>query len=176
MDLKAACLIAALVACGGRGAARPRPTDDCRAMAIHGRKLIEREPAAERAAAIRLVASLVDLCQTPGLAASTRACVVAAPSIAGVRGCPALTEVVGDATIEGGGPSCRDAVDHAMKLLETSSSRPRSRDGVIEARSAYLDGCAELTSAGRACIVDADTIAAVDDCFADPALSLPADT
>lgn len=168
-------VVAAIViaGCHHRGPKPPQPANECRALAIHGRALIEREPAGDREAATRLIASLIDLCQSPGLATSTRACAQAAPSIEGVRGCPALTEVVGDATTSTGGPGCREAVEHAMKLLEASSSRPKSRDGLIEARAAYLDGCAEMKPAGRACVVAAASIAAVDDCFAEPSLSLP---
>jgi hypothetical protein len=160
----------ACAACGHGG--KPAVVNECRPLAIHGEALIAREPAAEREAATRLIASMIDLCQAPGLAASTRTCALAAPSIEGVRGCPALTEVVGDATSAGDGVSCREAIDRAMKLLESSGSRPRSRDGLIEARAAYLDGCAELSPAGRLCVRDAATIAAVDDCFADPALQM----
>jgi hypothetical protein len=161
-----------LLGCG-HGGTKPPAVNECRPLALHGKALIEREPAGDREAATRLIASLIDLCQVPGLAVGTRTCALAAPSIEGIRGCPALTEVVGDATTSGSGPSCRDAIEHAMRLLEASASKPTSRDGLIEARAAYLDGCAELTPAGRACVTAASTIAAVDDCFADRALSLP---
>lgn len=169
----AATIAGVVLGCHGGKAKRPKPVNECKTIAVHGRALIEREPAEAREGATRLIASLIDLCQVPGLAAGTRACVIGAPSIEGVRGCPALTEVVGDATSPGEGVSCRQAIDHAMQLLEASASRPRSHDRFIEARAAYLDGCGELTPAGRACVLAATTIAAVDDCFADPALSLP---
>lgn len=166
----------AIVGCGGHARPTPRPTEDCRAIAIHGRGLIEGSAVAERADSTRLIASLIDLCQSPGLAATTRTCVLQAATLTAVRGCPALTEVVGDATADGGGPGCRAAVDHAMKLLDSDGARPRTRDARTEARSAYLDGCDELNAAGRRCIAEATTIAAVDDCFADPALSAVAPT
>ncbi len=159
----------ALPAC--HGARHPRPTDDCRAIAVHGQSLIDGSEPAERDGALRLIYNLVDLCQSPGLATATRTCVLGAGTILALRGCPALTEVVGDATGDDGAPSCHRAIDHAMRLLEADGSRPRTRDGQEEARSAYLDGCAELSPAGRHCVVDATTIAAVDDCFADPALT-----
>ena len=159
------------VGCGGHARPKPRPSDDCRAIAIHGRGLIDGSAAAERADSTRLIASLIDLCQSPGLAATTRTCVLGAATVTAVRGCPALTEVVGDATEDDGAHGCGAAIDHAMKLLERDGARPRTRDARTEARSAYLDGCDELNAAGRRCIADATTIAAVDDCFADPALS-----
>ncbi len=134
--------------------------------------LIDASAPAERTDATRLIASLIDLCQSPGLAASTTSCALQAGSIAVLRGCPALTEVVGDATEDSGGPSCRKAVDHAMRLLEGDGSRPRTRDARTEARAAYLDSCAGLNPAGRRCVHDASTIAAVDDCIADPALTM----
>ena len=162
------------VACRDRGPARPRPGADCRALAIHGRVLIDASPAGQQGDATRLIASLIDLCQRPGLAASTTACALHAGSIAVLRGCPALTEIVGDATEEGGGPSCRKAVDHATRLLEGDGSRPRTRAARAEARAAYMDSCAELTPGGRRCVHEATTIAAVDDCIADPALSITA--
>ncbi|HVV86689.1 MAG TPA: hypothetical protein VHE35_26705, partial [Kofleriaceae bacterium] len=48
-------------------AAAQQPGADCRALARHGSKLIDAAPAAEREAATRLVATLIDLCQVPGL-------------------------------------------------------------------------------------------------------------
>ena len=169
LGLAAACLTA--VACRGAAKPAPRPTDDCRAIARHGRGLIDASAPPARDDVTRLIASLIDLCQSPGLAASTRTCVLGAQTVATLRGCPSLTEVLGDATGDDGAPSCHAAVDHAMQLLEGDGSRPRTRDARAEARSAYLDGCVELSPGGRRCVAEAPTIAAVDDCFADPALS-----
>lgn len=176
--MRRALIAAATVASAATAAchhpAHPRPTDDCRAIAVHGRGLIDASAAGDRADATRLIASLIDLCQSPGLAASTRTCALGATSITALRGCPALTEVVGDATGDDGGPSCHQAIDHAMRLLAADDGAPRTRDARAEARAAYLDGCVELTPGGRRCVLDATSIAAVDDCFADPALSTPA--
>lgn len=155
--------------CGGK--AHPAGAGDCRKLAVHGQRLIEDTAAAEREAATRLVVGLIDLCQQPGLAESTRTCVLAAASTAEIRACPALTEVVGDATADDGAPSCRKAVDHAMDLLDAGGNKPRSRTARDEARGAYLDGCTDLTPAGRRCVAAATTIAMVDDCFAAPELS-----
>lgn len=119
------------------------------------------------------MAGIIDLCQDGALAEGARGCVLAATSIGGVRGCPALTAVVGDATGDGTAPSCPIAVDHAMRLLEASRGRRARHGELVDARAAYLDACATLTPAGRACVVAAEDRAAVDECYADPALAVP---
>ncbi|HVV84332.1 MAG TPA: hypothetical protein VHE35_14795, partial [Kofleriaceae bacterium] len=99
----------------------------------------------------------------------------------------ALSALVGDEPADDGAPTCREAVDHAMTLLQGDPSRPHDPDEahphtrddrddarptyLDEARAAYVDGCAELGPAGRRCVAGASTVAAVDACFADPAMT-----
>ena len=52
-------------------------------------------------------------------------------------------------------------------LLKVDGSLPRTREGRAHARAAYVDGCAALDLEGRRCVIDARTISAVDECFAD---------
>lgn len=143
----------------------PAPAPDgCKAIAVHGRALVDAAPAGERDQALRPVVGAIDLCQRPGLVAASRACVLAAPTIAELRACPLVTEDVAhdDPTL-----SCDAAVEHAMALLKVDGSLPRTREGRAHARAAYVDGCAALDLEGRRCVIDARTISAVDECFAD---------
>lgn len=87
-----------------------------------------------------------------------------------LRACPVVTE---DPGADDPALACDRVVDHAMRMLRAGSARPRGRDGRAEARAAYQDGCAALAPVGRRCVIEATTIAAVDDCFADASLGKP---
>lgn len=156
--------------CGGPGSTRPRPGADCRPLAVHGRRLLDAAPAGQQGEATRAIAGLIELCQRPGLTAPTRTCALAAPTVAALRACPVRTE---DPEEDDPALACDRVVDHAMRMLRAGSARPRGRDGRAEARAAYQDGCAALAPVGRRCVLEATTIAAVDDCFADASLGKP---
>ncbi len=87
-------VIVALIGCHrGGGATGAKATTSCRAVAQATARWVDGAAAAQRDAMLRFAVEVIDLCQAPGLSATTRTCVAAATTAAEARACPALAVV-----------------------------------------------------------------------------------
>lgn len=158
----------------GLGCRTPPPTTvegpTCRDVASQAHRVLEQAGSALPETE-RFYAEVVDLCQRPGLSASSRACLVTSTTVAAARSCPALPAAGTDADMRTDHvatiPGCDEVVRHAMRILAASPDAPRSDEERVEEAGLYASDCAESSPDGHRCAIAATTVAAIDDCLAD---------